>query len=78
MARVKHGRSAVLAGDPDIGTAALAAGERLFKRPWQFLRTVPSLDLLPEADCERCGHKVGKTRSETYHTMRKESNARSI
>lgn len=29
---------------------ALRVGEALFARPWEFLRTVPSLEWLPEAD----------------------------
>jgi GTP-binding protein len=29
---------------------ALLLGEALFARPWEFLRTVPSLDWLPDAD----------------------------
>jgi len=28
----------------------LAAGDRLFGRPWEFIRGVPSLEILPEAD----------------------------
>ncbi len=28
----------------------LAAGEALFARPWQFLKSVPALEFLPEAD----------------------------
>jgi GTP-binding protein len=32
--------------------AELSAGEALFRRPWQFVMSVPSLDLLPAA--ERC------------------------
>jgi len=34
--------------EPD--TSPLAAGERLFERPWRFLKSVPALDFLPPAD----------------------------
>jgi GTP-binding protein len=34
----------------ETNISALAAGQRLFGRPWRFLRSVPSLELLPEAD----------------------------
>jgi GTP-binding protein len=42
--------SPVLAGDPAMDAAALAAGEHLFRRPWRFVVTVPTLDLLMPAD----------------------------
>lgn len=32
------------------GSSMAAAGERLFERPWRFLKSVPALDLLPQAD----------------------------
>lgn len=44
------------AGDPQtndplaLPEQALQVGEALFARPWEFLRTVPSLEWLPEAD----------------------------
>ncbi|MGH6816560.1 MAG: ribosome biogenesis GTP-binding protein YihA/YsxC [Hyphomicrobiaceae bacterium] len=31
-------------------TEELAAGERLFRRPWHFVRGAPTLDVLPSAD----------------------------
>lgn len=34
--------------EPDA--QSLAAGEALFARPWRFLKSVPSLEFLPEAD----------------------------
>ncbi len=34
--------------EPD--TSILAAGERLFERPWRFLKSVPALEFLPPAD----------------------------
>lgn len=34
--------------EPDISN--LAAGERLFERPWHFLKSVPALEFLPPAD----------------------------
>jgi GTP-binding protein len=34
----------------DFTSAQLAAGEALFGRPWQFLKSVPSLEFLPEPD----------------------------
>jgi GTP-binding protein len=36
------------AANPDA--CQLAAGEALFGRPWQFVRGVPALEVLPEAD----------------------------
>jgi GTP-binding protein len=33
-----------------VSASALAAGEWLFSRPWRFVRGVPSLEFLPEAD----------------------------
>jgi GTP-binding protein len=36
--------------EPNITAEALAAGERLFSRPWHFVRGVPSLEFLPDAD----------------------------
>jgi GTP-binding protein len=36
------------AGEPDAGE--VAAGDALFGRPWRFLLSVPSLDVLPGAD----------------------------
>jgi GTP-binding protein len=35
---------------PSITAEALAAGERLFSRPWSFVRSVPSPEFLVEAD----------------------------
>ena len=35
---------------PEMDPAALAAGKRLFERPWRFVRGVPSLDWLPPPD----------------------------
>ena len=35
---------------PDITTDELAAGEALFGRPWQFVKSVPELQFLPPAD----------------------------
>ncbi len=35
---------------PDPDPLLLAAGERLFERPWRFLKSVPSLEFLPAAD----------------------------
>ncbi len=34
--------------EPD--TSILAAGERLFERPWRFLKSAPALEFLPPAD----------------------------
>jgi len=34
--------------DPD--KSSLEAGERLFERPWRFLKSVPALEFLPPAD----------------------------
>ena len=34
--------------EPDISN--LAAGERLFERPWRLLKSVPALEFLPPAD----------------------------
>jgi GTP-binding protein len=36
--------------EPNATAAALAAGEQLFSRPWRFVRGVPSLEFLPDAD----------------------------
>jgi GTP-binding protein len=36
--------------EPNVTAEALAAGERLFSRPWRFARGVPSLEFLPDAD----------------------------
>ena len=39
--------------DPDplaLPAVAIEVGEALFARPWEFLKTVPSLEWLPEAD----------------------------
>jgi GTP-binding protein len=36
--------------EANITAEALAAGERLFSRPWRFVRGVPSLEFLVEAD----------------------------
>ena len=39
--------------EPDTAStsaASLAAGERLFERPWRFLKSVPALEFLPPAD----------------------------
>lgn len=40
----------VLAGTPATDPDALAAGEALFRRPWQFLKSAPALEFLPDAD----------------------------
>lgn len=34
----------------ELNTSDLAAGERLFERPWHFLKSVPALEFLPPAD----------------------------
>jgi GTP-binding protein len=36
--------------EPNVTAEALAAGERLFSRPWSLARGVPSLEFLPDAD----------------------------
>jgi GTP-binding protein len=36
--------------EPELTPAQLAAGEALFSRPWQFVKSVPSLQFLPEPD----------------------------
>jgi GTP-binding protein len=36
--------------DGDVTADQLKAGEALFARPWDFLRSVPSLEWLPDAD----------------------------
>lgn len=36
--------------EPNLTAEALAAGERLFSRPWHFVRSVPSLEFLLAAD----------------------------
>jgi GTP-binding protein len=35
---------------PSYAPAEIDAGERLFRRPWAFVRSAPSLEALPEAD----------------------------
>ena len=37
-------------GADDFTAAQLAAGDLLFRRPWTFLKSVPALEFLPEAD----------------------------
>ena len=37
-------------GDDDPDLEMIEAGEQLFRRPWNFVKSVPSLDLLPPAD----------------------------
>ena len=35
---------------PELDKSTLAAGEQLFERQWQLLKSVPSLEFLPPAD----------------------------
>jgi GTP-binding protein len=50
---------------PEFTAEQLAAGEALFRRPWQFLKSVPSLALLPPAErtemCFAGRSNVGKS-----------------
>jgi GTP-binding protein len=39
-----------MVSEPGFSAAEIDAGDRLFRRPWDFVRGVPSLELLPEAD----------------------------
>jgi GTP-binding protein len=45
VAHTTNGMSA-----PTFTPEQLAAGELMFSRPWQFVRSVPSLDFLPGPD----------------------------
>lgn len=49
-ARSSLNGSAIEGPDDAEARAALEAGERLFARPWEFVRGVPSLDFLPPAE----------------------------